>query len=81
MIAICVISCYLLFFLGSINPMHARISIALLGIACVLIACAAGYGLSIGLGWGMTEMMGALPTIMLGIGVDDMFVICSSLDQ
>ena len=75
------ISTYLLVFLGSISPMHTRLSLALLGLLCVIIACMAGYGLSFDLGWGSTEMTAVLPVLMLGIGVDDMFVICNSVDQ
>ena len=79
--AVCLISTYLIIFLGSISPLHTRLTVAILGLVCVGIACAAGFGICLNSGWYFTEMTNVLPTIMLGIGVDDMFVICNSVDQ
>lgn len=78
MVTICV---YLMLFLGSPSPLHCRLVLAILGILCVLIAIASGYGICFSYGWLVTEIAQVLPPMMLGIGVDDMFVICNSIDQ
>ena len=78
LIAICT---YLLLFLGSMSPLHSRIFIVGLGLGCIGVACAAGFGLCFQYGWLQTEITQILPPMMLGIGVDDMFVICNAIDQ
>ena len=77
-ITICI---YLMIFLGSPSPMHCRLVLAFLGIICVLVALASGYGICFSYGWLASEISQILPPMMLGIGVDDMFVICNSIDQ
>mmetsp|Transcript_5032 Transcript_5032/g.6160 ORF Transcript_5032/g.6160 Transcript_5032/m.6160 type:complete len:93 (-) Transcript_5032:561-839(-) len=79
-IGVVLISSYLILFLGSVSPLHTRCTVALLGILSVGTACMAGFGICFTWDWYMTEMTQVLPTIMLGIGVDDMFVICNSVD-
>ena len=78
--SIAIVSVYLILFLGSMSPLHTRCSVALLGIVCIVIACAAGFGICFEFEWYMTEMAHLLPVFMLAIGVDDMFVICNSVD-
>ncbi|XP_046328844.2 protein patched homolog 1-like isoform X1 [Haliotis rufescens] len=67
--------------LGRFNMVEQRIGLALAGILCV--------GLSILVSFGMASMVGAeygplhsiLPFLLLGIGVDDMFVIIGALNN
>ena len=47
----------------------------------VLLSTIAGFGLCYALGWKKTYANEPIPLIMLGIGVDDIFVIINSLDQ
>ena len=47
----------------------------------VLFAIAAGYGLSMLLGVPFTSLQQILPFILIGIGVDDAFVIVAAFDR
>lgn len=80
-VTIMVICVYLICTLGSCSPLHCRIVLAVCGIICVLVALASGYGICFMTGWKITEITQILPPMMLGIGVDDMFVICNAIDQ
>ena len=47
----------------------------------MLLSVAAGFGVCFLYDWKGTEMSGVIPILILGIGVDDMFVICNAIDQ
>ena len=79
--AVAMIVIYCSMFLGSCSPIHCRVLVALTGVMCVLIACASGYGICYLYNWKSSELIQVLPVLMLGIGVDDMFVICNAIDQ
>ena len=79
-VSITLIVFYCAIFLGSCSPIHCRLILALTGVFCVIMACASGFGVCLIYGWKMSELSNALPVLMLGIGVDDMFVICNAID-
>ena len=54
---------------------------AFAGFVCIFLAIATGFTISSWLGFLRNESHESLPILMLGIGVDDMFVICNALDQ
>lgn len=57
---------------------------SLLALGCILsivLAGAAGYGVAMYLQFDYTPVMSVLPFVLLGIGVDDSFVIMNSLDH
>ena len=72
---------YCSFFLGSCSPIHCRLTVAIAGVLCVLMSCAAGFGICFIYDWKGSEIISVLPVLMLGIGVDDMFVVCNAIDQ
>ena len=72
---------YSFFVLGSCSPIHMRILSAIIGLNCICISIAAGYGLAFVAGYKFSEMHGVLPFLILGLGVDDMFVIVNTIDQ
>ena len=78
--AIFMIYFYSFFVLGSCSPIHMRIVSAFFGLCCIGISAAAGYGIASFFGWKMTPAHGVLPFLLLGLGVDDMFVIVNSID-
>ena len=78
--AIGLIFVYNICFLGSFSPIHCRITLAVLGLVCVMISVAAGFSICLNMGYEMSDAHEAMPVLMLGIGVDDMFVICNALD-
>ena len=71
---------YLTTCLGACSPIHCRLSIALFGLICIALSVFAGFGISIMVGYEQTVAHRALPILMIGIGVDDMFIICNALD-
>ena len=72
---------YCTLLLGSCSPIHCRFIVALAGVGCVLLSVAAGFGVCFLYDWKGTEMSGVIPILILGVGVDDMFVICNAIDQ
>ena len=46
-----------------------------------MLAVLSGFSICFILGWKKAEVHDAMPILMLGIGVDDMFVICNAVDQ
>lgn len=79
--AAAIILLYCMFMLGSCSPIHCRVATTLLGFVCVLLSVEAATGLCCLLNLKFSEVHDTLPILMLGIGVDDMFVICNALDQ
>ena len=79
-LAVILIVAYCATTLGSCSPVHCRLTLALIGICCVLLSVAAGFGICYIYDWKGTEMTNIIPILMLGIGVDDMFVICNAID-
>ena len=80
-IAMLLIVTYTALFLGSCSPIHCRLTVALTGIFCVLLSCITGFGIVFLYDWKLTELSNTMPVLILGIGVDDMFVICNAIDQ
>ena len=72
---------YSFFVLGSCSPVHMRIISALMGLTCVGLSICAGYGIAFYMGFKFSDMHGVLPFLILGLGVDDMFVIVNTIDQ
>jgi hypothetical protein len=52
-----------------------------MGIVVILMSLAAGYGLCAGCGVFFISLHQVLPFIIVGIGVDDVFIIVSSFDD
>ena len=71
---------YSFFVLGACSPIHIRILSAFVGLSCVGISIIAGYGISFIVGYKFSDMHGVLPFLILGLGVDDMFVIVNTID-
>ena len=78
--AISAIVCYLLCFMGACSPTHLRILVSLFGLGVVGVAILAGQSLAYRLGYKHSDINATVPFLMLGIGIDDMFVICNSVD-
>lgn len=71
---------YVSIFLGSCSPIHCRFTLTFLGIAIITLSTFAARGLCFMFDFLTIEMHEALPLLMLGIGVDDMFVMCNAVD-
>ena len=72
---------YMVIFLGGCSPIHCRLVVIISGMLMIVLSIYVGNLLGFLLGFRMNYAHYAIPALMIGIGVDDMFVICSSLDQ
>ena len=79
--AIMLIFLYSFFVLGNCSPMHLRSMAAFVGVSCVGLSIISGYGIAAYHGYMVSKMHNMMPFLMLGLGVDDMFVIVNSIDQ
>ena len=78
--AIVLIFLYSFFVLGNCSPMHLRSMAAVIGVSCVGLSIISGYGIAAYYGYMVSKMHNMMPFLMLGLGVDDMFVIVNSID-
>ena len=58
-----------------------RVLSAMIGLCCIGLSTGAGYGIAFKYGYIFSDLHGALPFLILGLGVDDMFVIVNTIDQ
>ena len=56
-------------------------SLAVIGLICIFLAVQSGFGFCYIAGLKKAEVHDTLPILLLGIGVDDMFVLCNAMDQ
>ena len=72
---------YVLFNLGKLNSVEQRAWLSVAGIAAVLMGLATSFGLAMLMGVFYSSMNRLLLFLMLGIGIDDMFVIIGAFDN
>ncbi len=72
---------YVMIMSGRFNSLQHRFWLTFAGMASVGMGIAASFGLSSAIGLIFTTMHLLLPFLMLGIGIDDMFVIMQSFDN
>lgn len=76
-----IMAIYLTLNLGGLcHKIKMRSLLALGCLGSIVLAGAAGYGLAMWFQFDYTPVMSVLPFVMLGIGVDDSFVIMNALD-
>ena len=78
--AIFLIFVYTNLVLGNCSPLHLRTASASIGIFCVVLSVLSGYGLAFLIGQKLSQAHNILPFMLLGLGVDDMFVIVNCID-
>ena len=72
---------YSVSFLGSCSPVHCRLTLALWGIFCIIMSYLTGFGICFMYEYEVTNIHNFIPFLLLGVGVDDMFVLCNAVDQ
>jgi Niemann-Pick C1 protein len=81
MAAIAIMTTFTAFFLGPFDLLEGRYVLGACGVYMVLLATYAGFGIAGFCGLPVTSITAFLPFIMLGIGVDDMFIITNAYDS
>ena len=76
-----VILTYGITFLGSCSPVYCKLIVSLAGFICILLSVGTGNYIGNLIGLEPSDASLVIPILMLGIGLDDMFVICNALDQ
>ncbi|KAJ9585968.1 hypothetical protein L9F63_020382, partial [Diploptera punctata] len=72
---------YVMIMLGRFNSVEQRLYLSLLGVSIVGQAIMASYGASFYMGFFWGPIHPVLPFLLLGIGVDNIFIIMQSLDN
>ena len=72
---------YVMIMLGKFNSVEQRAYLSLLGVCAIGLGIATSYGLCQLLGVWYGPMNSILPFMLLGIGIDDMFVIVQGLNN
>ena len=79
--AILIVFTYTFLFLGSFSTIHCRAISAATGIFCILLSYASGFGFMYLIGMKTLGLHNLMPFLLVGIGVNDMFVMCNAIDQ
>ena len=67
--------------LGKFNSRENKFWLSLSGLFAVLMAMFTSYGISSFFGYFISPLHNFIPFLLLGLGVDDMFVIVQAMDQ
>ncbi len=78
--SIILVCIYTFLMLGTFSTIHCRVVVAFTGIVCILLAYASGFGFMYICGGKSTGVHQLMPFLLVGIGVDDMFVMCNAID-
>lgn len=74
------VSVYCIIFMGSFSPIHFRSAAGAIALLCVGLSYGSSAGLAYLVGSKSAGIHNLLPFMLIGIGVDDMFVISSAID-
>lgn len=75
-----IILVYAVFIFARWTPVRSRSLLALAGIVSVGLSIAVAYGFTALLGFKLNPVVNVLPFVLIGIGVDDMFVLITALE-
>ena len=80
-LAIIFVGIYTFLALGNCSPIYCRCLVALTGLLCVIFAYTCGFGFMFICGGKTDGVHQLIPFLLIGIGVDDMFVMANAVDQ
>ena len=80
-LAVILIAIYTTMVLGAFSAIHFRGIVTIVGLACIAISFFSGFGLCYYLGGTTAQVHQLMQFLLVGIGADDMFVICNAVDQ
>ena len=79
--AILMVSVYTAINIGGLSPIHCRCCVTVCGLVSVALCYLAGFSIAFALQFKQSGVHSLMSFLLIGIGVDDMFVICNSIDQ
>lgn len=79
-IAVMLVAVYCIIFMGTCSPIHFRSAAAGIALLCVGLSFASSNGFAFLVGGKSAGIHNLLPFLLIGIGVDDCFVISSCID-
>ena len=79
-ISIILVSLYCILFMGSFSPIHFRACAGCVTLFCVILSYTASSSILYYIGFQSMRIHFLLPFLLIGIGVDDMFVISAAID-
>merc|ERR1719343_862044 len=71
---------YVLLFIGEFHAVKSRVGLGFTGLLSVGLAIASTFGISSAFGLFYGPVHQVLPLLLLGVGIDDAFVLVTSLD-
>lgn len=80
-ISVTLVAVYSIIFLGGCSPIHFRSAAAGIALLCVGLSFGSSSGICYLVGGKSAGIHQLLPFLLIGIGVDDCFVIASNIDQ
>ncbi|TRY61569.1 hypothetical protein TCAL_14942 [Tigriopus californicus] len=72
---------YVLIMLGNFDCVENRVFVSLAGLVAVFMALIASYGICCSLGFPFSPLHNFIPFLILGLGIDDMFVIMQAWNK
>lgn len=79
--AIMMVAIYTAINIGGLSPIHCRCCVTACGLVSVLLCYLAGFSIAFAFQLKQSGIHSLMSFLLIGIGVDDMFVICNSIDQ
>ena len=79
-LAILLVGTYTILNIGGFSPIHCRCCVSICGLICIGICFFAGFGIAFTIGLKESAVHGLMAFLLIGIGVDDMFVIANAID-
>ncbi len=77
----CLIFVYIGLVLGRLNRLEQRFALSVMGMTVIGLSLFSSYGVCFAFGVFYADMHPIIPFLLMGIGVDDMFVIVQSLEN
>lgn len=78
MVGFSIVFAYVILMLGKFSLIENRVFLSLIGLMSVGMSIVASYGICCSLGFAFSPLHNFIPFLLLGLGIDDMFVIMQS---
>ena len=66
--------------IGGLSPIHCRCCVTSCGLCSVMLCYLAGFSMAFAFQFKESGVHSLMSFLLIGIGVDDMFVVCNSID-